>query len=618
MYNSNKKSNKGGNSKARGKKGFKPRREQPRKDSDDKRVNYDNTRESKFEKDIEEGSKSSSANDISDFNRNPELLRAAGSIPFNPILGDETIYTSNAVPGIMAMYWVPSIGGDAIPYAANQASNAMYSFVAHANSRHYVTNAPDMFLMNLAGAQVFSLLATGMRAYGFIKYYNEHNLYYPDTIIQAMGFDAQDWRHNLANIWFGINDMIARLQQIWIPNTIPILKRWFDKNSHVYLDAPGPQTQTYLYVQSKYYMLNETGYMNGTTCSLLKFDPERSRMVTDPTRSPAWVAYNKRQSEVPGNTAGYGNQVDWNVGSQETFFLGPDTAITWKEYVSAVNYAIEALLQSEDRGIIYGNMLKAYGQDKLYSIAPMDVNFMLAPEYNAEVLMQFENVNILPNVWPAAFTQIDNQVCTAWLSYYPSYDYRNQPSAPGSVNALRLSPPVNHILNMHFDGQPTPESVMIATRSMNCAIHKDYYVQSVKLASDPGPVYKMSTVKGFVPKSTSSEIVSNVAVFVGTVEQNGTDNFYFLPQYEVINQEPELETQKTGAMGALMAFDWHPFMYRYTANTGDPTDAQIENLPALNVAYGDYDNFAYISDYELAKLNDTALYSVWGLPMSLA
>lgn len=58
------------------------RRRQPRKDSSSKRVNFDNTRESRFARDIKRDACKADANDPSWYAQNAELMRAAASYNF--------------------------------------------------------------------------------------------------------------------------------------------------------------------------------------------------------------------------------------------------------------------------------------------------------------------------------------------------------------------------------------------------------------------------------------------------------------------------------------------------------------------------------------------------------
>lgn len=173
-----------------GKPGFKPLREQPRKDSDDPRINLDNARESKVAKDIERDSKKSNANDISEFNKNPELLKSAASLPFASITGLPLQVTNGvkSVSGIMVMPYEPGLMGYDTQSAMNKAFQQIYSFVVHANSRNYKYEYTDLAMYTLAGIELFTAISEAIRVYGTAKAYTEENLYYGDAVIAALGF----------------------------------------------------------------------------------------------------------------------------------------------------------------------------------------------------------------------------------------------------------------------------------------------------------------------------------------------------------------------------------------------------------------------------------------------
>lgn len=143
-------------------------REQPKKDSKAKRVNFDNERLDKVEKQMrkDSGYRDCRSNDVLWYAKTPELLRSAASIPFSTTLGTKPEFTiPTAVPGVLQIDWAPTVGGmEARPI--NQAANSIYSFTVHANSRNYSYDPADQMKMIIAGMQVFSALAAGIRAYG--------------------------------------------------------------------------------------------------------------------------------------------------------------------------------------------------------------------------------------------------------------------------------------------------------------------------------------------------------------------------------------------------------------------------------------------------------------------
>lgn len=513
------------------KKGTSVEREQPRKDSKDPRVNLDNVRDSKlrqWKRDARKGD----ANDIAWYSANPELLRAAAQMGFSNYTGEQIQGTGLGVPGVMAMYWCPDIP----EYAANIAANDQYSFVVHANSRNTRYNSPDLMILELAGMQVFSAIAAGMRAYGIMKKYPGLNAYRPDVLVRAMGFDANDLRSNLSQMWFDLNNLISQSKQIWIPNTVPLNNRWFWLNSNVYMDGNSAKDQYYLFVQGRFFQYSETSSSTG------------GQLVT-----------------VPG----------WD----------PQTStVTWDAFVTMVQTMINALIDSEDRGIIFGDILKAYGEEKIFALNPITADFSVEPEYNAEVLTQIENCTITgsPQNLMLGVTQTNER------GVYPLYGFGAAPT-----NAPLYGKSFS-ILNFHQADYPTADQIVIATR-----------LTSLGYASDTGGTPESPTYNTH-PAVRGTEVVYGCALFGYEYGVNG----------RTLSQVNSQFTTSTGLSVSTVfnwaAFDWAPWLYQIPATRPfDPSQTEVGFEPTM--MFGDYSNWAVITMKDLQKLHTMASLSLFGV-----
>lgn len=517
------------------------KREQPRKDSDQKRVNFDNERESKFEKDMEGRGweKTSKCNDVRWYAKNPELLRAAASLPFSTVTGEVLDFTGQeAVPGVLQLAWSPSIGNNGGFNAINQASNAIYSFTVHANSRNYSYDPADEMMLILAGAQLFSFIAHGIRAYGTMKTFDQRNKYLPQALITAMGFDYDDLRNNLSQMWFDLNELVARSAQIWIPNELPVIERWFWLNSNLYMDGDSVKSQYYIMVPRVVYQYNETLDETGGGLSLT-----------------TWSPY---------------------------------TANTWAQYMEIVNGMFKALLDSQDRGMIFGDILKAYGQDKIYALNEIPSDYQVLPVYDREVLTQIENSTSI-NMLPGAISQdaqgnIKQESATARLT---------APSLPtmtaGNFGLQRT------ILNFHFKDVPTPEQIMVATRLT---------------AQNTNTIVNAGKITGFLPGYAGTEWVTGYRIYYFNSEGL---------QYQMF-QTCNANSMTADVMRRVQAFDWSPWLYSadgtplITAATYPFPAGKTVTLTPQNAA-GDFDNYTIIDWQTLKKMHDTAVYSEFGVPV---
>lgn len=532
-------------------------RQQPKKDSKSKRINDDNERVSKFDKDndIKDIKETCASNDVRWYAHNAELLRAAASLPFSNTTGQNLglageVSSNPNVPGVMQMTFIPTIGGWD-DNAVNSAKESIYSYVVHANSRNTSYNATDLMLVILAGAQIFMHLGNAIRAYGIMKTYDQRNLYLPKALVNACGFDFEDLQSNLANMWFDINEMIARATQIWIPNTLPVLDRWFWLSSNVYMDSES--------VKGQYYMFCPDGFL----------------------------VYNETQSSQGGG-------LNWLTNAGTIFTSGSSSTIwtntlqhTWASFKTMMNVLFNALLLSEDRGVIMGDILKAYGADRIYALKPITSDYTVTPVYDKEVLTQIENANEFDS-W---YFQIQQNANTLQLETNWAFAYTDGTAILGDQVL-----PDQWILNFHQKEVPSPEQVMVATRLMT-------------LGSKVNPINPTSDkVIAVCPMTMGTEYIRKIQYFY-----YGVDRALHAASYKT----RMLATETTLDLDyfAEMAFDWSPWRARFSAYTLTwGMDLSSWTTPSLFWLFGDFDNYTIIQRDELKKMHTTAVYSEFGVP----
>lgn len=527
------------------------KREQPRKDSKSKRINLDNERDSKFEK--EYGQKPQTAdNDISWYTKNPELLKAGASLNYSLTTGSRLMWkgsststsTYYSIPGVMVLETVPTIGGHS-DAAVNAAKDSIYSYVVHANSRNTSYNATDLMMIILAGSQLFAAMAAGIRVYGLMRTYDQRNAYLPKALVEACGFSFEDLKSNLSRMWFDINEMIARSQQIWIPDSLPLTKRWYWLNSNVYQDSASIRGQYYVLNQYSYLMYNET--------------------LTSQGGGLSWIGKNGQPSS--------------STNSKITF--APNAGVTWDQYMTMMNGLFSSLLNSEDRGVMMGDMLKAYGAEHIYAIAPISVDYQITPVYDREVLTQIENAT----VYDTLYSQIEQLQTTLQL-------YTNWGNVPaGSTFTFNL--PSQSMLNFHQLDLPTPEQNMIATR--------------LKIAGGYAQV-DSSGHGSLIPDTMGSEYV--VSIYYCNMGPDSSVVWRDYNTYITAGSTPSFIQ-----LWAITTFDWCPWLYiASTVSYTNTTDLRTVDLPEVSNAYGDYDYCTILDKDTLRKMHTTAVYSEFDVP----
>lgn len=557
-------------SKGNGNRAITVKREQPKKDNRDRRVNFDNERVRKYDRDVEktaDGSVTGKCNDPSWYAHNPQLLLSAANLPFSTSAGMPLPNNQAGVPGVMSLYWYPYVGsGFGAPI--NQAANSVYSYTVHANSRNQSYDAPDEMMLILAGASLFSFIALGIRAYGLMTNYNQLDQYTPDALLSASGFDASDLRDNYSHMLFDLNNLIAQSKQVWVPADMPVFQRWFWLNSNVYRDANSAKAQYYVFAPSAVMQWEVAPSPNGASC--LKAIP--------------WVKYT-------------------------SVIASADTAVQityrkWSEYISIAQGLVDALVNSQDRGIIFGDILKAYGAERLFSIKPLDWQYRVTPVYDSEVLTQIEN-------------------CTFWR-YNPSDQYVGptilQPGVYQNPSNGRIFQVIRYILdssvtgksmigdmapsvqmlNFHQLNSPTPEQIMVATRLKSAGY----------MATASGTVGSQNG-HSYAPAHCGTEFLTDSFIF----QYNSSVGKCAVYENPAVYPQTD-DNINLHKMFLYNGFDWSPAIYRISAYTVPETivvDSAIDRPYALSIL--DYDNYTYLSTKDLDIMNTTAVYSEFGVPV---
>lgn len=577
------------------------KRQQPKKDSNSKRVNLDNERVSRYDKskaalmdEVYKGRSTKGRNDVAWYSGNPELLRAAASFPFLPVLGTKPFSSADStfrVPGVMRLKFAYAFGSPNVtssdyanvsqyPIAINQAAKSVYSFLVHANSRNYTYEYQDLMMVIMAGAQVFAALSTVTRAYGISKTYAENSLYKPDALLTGMGFDPDDFRENLSRIWFDINNLIAQTSQIWIPNTFPVIQRWFWLSANLYQDAETWTPQLYFFQPAFFLQYNETATTEGGGLEPATYNANPAAAAKD------YAVFNALQPH------------------------------SWQDWKDLIQHMIDRLVNSEDRGIIMGDILNAYGADKIYAMPSIPSDYRVEPVYNAEVLTQIENYvgtglltsnNTPSGSFPVGLRQTPDGLAPVW--------YGATSLAAGSVSSANACPN-EVVINFHQLAQPTPEQIVVATRLTGSGMVAIKYTSY--FFNDPGSTESASSLKNssgeihLLPRTCGSEVGLGIDL-IGYTPGETTE--WTISGLQLNWGVGTNNTNPSSANTMLLqTFDWHPFIYRCITQSAGTTLAVGDAGESTISAFGDYENYSVVPSIMLERLHQTALMSEFGVP----
>lgn len=497
-------------------------------------------------------------NDPAWYAQNPQLMRDYASFPFGVPIGiqlpEELGYASASVPGVIALYYAPTIGtAQAETDPINIAARNIYSFVRHANSGHSNYDSPDLMLYLIAMDSIYMYHAFLKRALGVIMDYTPVNRYYPRALISAMGIDPDDLMAHIADFRGFINQYAVQIGSMCVPNSMSYMARHSWMTEGLYTDSTAAKAQTYMYVPYNYYKFKAIQSDNTAVGSL------------------------ERVSLFNPNASGI-------------------SKLTVAQLITFGQNLLTPIITNEDLNIMSGDILKAFGADGVVKISGVMDGYMVLPVYSQEVLSQIENCVILASGGSLTGTVTQNTavgggylVATDDL---PSIYLGAGPiTAAGALDTMTGS----RLINFHHDGV-TPDEVMVATR-LTPGLTVDEATGEFTFDSVGSECVMYANV-WYYGKDASGNVVLQKRGFASVmpirfnVTGQGTDAAYLsvIAQYSNFDWAPAV---------ALVAVDMSKTPYVVT----NPTS------PILDI-----DNYTVLSKDNLRNLHMAALLSEFSVP----
>lgn len=220
--------------------------------------------------------------------RNPSAIIAPGAN--NTYTYGQIEYT---VPGIAVYKWYPTAGvATKATDPVNMAIKSIYSFVRSANSGARNYQPSDLFIYTTALDSIYSLYFQIMRVMGLLNLYTERNVYYPKAIVEALGFDYDDFVDHQPAILFQMANWAAKLKQFALPNSMRVYQDHRDMNTIVFTDGETDRAQLYAFVQDGFWTYEVVDEVKGLTLrSLVDFETSDITLQTVNTNYRAtWAA----------------------------------------------------------------------------------------------------------------------------------------------------------------------------------------------------------------------------------------------------------------------------------------------------------------------------------------
>lgn len=519
----------------------------------------------KDEKSINYDTKRSKDNDASWYLVNGQLAKDVASFSFNNATGDRMVFTPNdlystglpnayyRMPGIATLLTGPTVGVSVDATSPiNVASRNIYSFVRHANSGHSNYDPNDLMTYLMAMDSIQTYWSYLVRIYGVTQTFQQRNRYIGDALLKAMGVQPSSIRGNLAEFRSYINQFAIQASVLAVPNTMSYYLRHAWMYQNVYCDEDNPKAQLFMYVPAYLY----------------KYD-------------------------IMDNGAGGLKAKLLTVASTDNGALADGIKInTFSDLVTYGDEILNAALTQEDVGIMSGDILKAYGSDKIYRYNQIDESYAVAPVFSEEVLAQFHNSTFAGrrlayldlsgggdgvykiDAERALSVLQNNEVGKGWLEFTPAF-----------CNAAELN--YTQLLDL-WTTDPSPELCLVASRNKMVATPS-----GVGVVNSQGTALQSYTA--YVAQTIGSEILIDITISVYDDSAGDTVT------YDVFTRHTT--SYNTNVVGFTTKFNQFPLL-RGTPN----------NKSAVTFPVGEVSNYALLNYVDIAPMHKTALLSMFGVP----
>lgn len=531
----------------------------------------------------------STRNDPAWYTRYPQLAQDASKFPFSNPLGRKIDYLGKAaqahkmdpnnpdVPyfkvvgagngpsGIMSIKWMPTLGQSTNENSPiNIVARELYGFIRHANSGSKNYDAPDLMMYILAMDSIYSFYASMVRVYGVMRLYSGMNRYYPKALVESLGWNFEDVSTNLSRFRWTINQFAYKLTSLYVPYGIDYFTRHIWMNSGVYTDSNNVKAQTYVFRQDRYYKYEaskDTDYRAVLKC----IKPSSSKF-------------------------------------------------TVSKAVEFMNSLIDPVLADEDMNIMSGDMLKAFGADKLFTVNPIADDYVVVPTFQPEVLMQIQNMTLFGEPYEAsvfATKQVGADIVqiintdTFTPGIYQSIDWKpynydaHVDTNKLNVYAIMMS---NKVMSVPSDN-PSSDDVLVGTRLANVAdtfaIKDDQHYYNKKV-----PVWFADILSTEVAMSLDIVYVNDQGMHL---VDNITEDFFTFG----------VETADTATaarhVGLITAFNYNPAIKLISFAQGADGTQLPHSWEFLGMLQ-QVENYTVVESQDLAKLHETALLSLMYVP----
>lgn len=517
------------------------------------------------------------SNDPKWYANSPQLLRDAASFPFssptgavvdlhNPLLQTISNQGKFTIPGLNVIYLSPAVG-----YAidaespVNIAAQSAYSFVRYANSGSRNYDNPDLMIYLLAMSQVYSYIVYLQRLYAAALKYTYNNRYLPDAVLLACHVDVDNLRQHLADFRMGINVLINKTAQFAVPNTMPYFNRMAFLYKQLYTEGTSGKDQMYMYAPLSFWKY--------------ELNVDKSGML--------------RMYEVPGHGA----------------LSGTAPLADYDDLIRYGEDMIGRLIQSEDSGVMSGDILKAY-KGNIIRIMEVPESFDLEIVFDIGVLEQMKNSTCVHGTTNREIVDMD--IAHANVIQDPTHSFLQSEPSISVANRSDLPEWQNNALQRSL--QILQEDRLLTTTSVD--VTPELVIESTRLMTI-----------GFNYQNDTADLPANISLYCGSEVAWYSRYFYFdvdssgvRKLNNLVNSYPTILFSSLDAdaltlwereVNVMGYFRFHPMVHVIMARESTTTPGAV-NYTDGGLQY-DVDNYALVDFTMLSKLHDISLLSMFNI-----
>lgn len=249
--------------------------------------------------------------------------------------------TPELEPGIAVLEYVPIYGvGNELSDPINKTALQLWEIARGDKSGTVPFESADLMMTILATDSILLGLAEATRVYGLLNVVSRVNRYLPRDLVNALGFDFDDFKTHKADFYFWLNAFVIDMSRIAIPGNFNVLQRHYMLGSNIYMDEPDAKASLYAFRCMRYW----------------KYDDANAKLTS-------------------------------------AYTINRDTKFTFEAFKTMMEDMLAAILYSSDFNTMNAYILNAYGNDSLLSLTQYDAGYATVPVYAEEILYQIHNAN---------------------------------------------------------------------------------------------------------------------------------------------------------------------------------------------------------------------------------